>query len=145
LRHGKSLAAALDLVEKHLKNIPDAAETLVAMRRAKTAKSITVLGEGWVAEEALSIGIYCALHNEFDFRSGVLEAVNISGDSDSTGSIAGNILGVINGEKSIPEKWLENLREYRIVSQIADDMHTGFDENQDGHVTDSWWDKYPGF
>ena len=145
LRHGKSLANALDLVEKHLESVPDAAETLAAIRKARTADTISESGEGWVAEEALSIGIYCALHHQWDFKTGVLEAINITGDSDSTGCIAGHILGVLNGEKAIPEKWRKNLREYNIVSQIADDLHTRFEENSAGHVTENWWQKYPGF
>ena len=145
LRHGKSLAAALDLVEKHLKNIPDAAETLAAIRKARTADTILELGEGWVAEEALAIGIYCALRHQWNFKAGVLEAINITGDSDSTGCIAGHILGVLNGEKAIPEKWRKNLQEYNIVSQIADDIHTRFEENSAGHVSENWGQKYPGY
>ena len=145
LRHGKSLAAALDLVEKHLKNIPDAAETLAAIRKARTAYTISELGEGWVAEEALAIGIYCALHHQWNFNAGVLKAINITGDSDSTGCIAGHILGVLNGENAIPEKWRKNLREYNIVSRIANDIHSRFEENSAGHVTENWWQKYPGF
>ena len=145
LRHGKSLAAALDFVEKHLENIPDAAETLAAIRKARTASNIAELGEGWVAEEALAIGIYCALHHQWNFKAGVLKAINITGDSDSTGCITGHILGVLNGEKAIPERWRKNLREYNIVSQIADDLHTQFEENPDGHVTENWWRKYPGY
>ena len=145
LRHGKSLAAALDLVEKHLESVPDAAETLAAIRKARTADTISESGEGWVAEEALSIGIYCALRHQWDFKTGVLEAINITGDSDSSGCITGHILGVLNGEKAIPEKWRKNLREYNIVSQIADDLHTRFEENSVGHVTENWWQKYPGF
>ena len=145
LRHGKSLVNALDLVEKHLESVPDAAETLAAIRKARTADTISESGEGWVAEEALSIGIYCALRHQWDFKTGVLEAINITGDSDSTGCIAGHILGVLNGEKAIPEKWRKNLREYNIVSQIADDLHTRFEENSAGHVTENWWQKYPGF
>ncbi|MFN8027118.1 MAG: ADP-ribosylglycohydrolase family protein [Acidimicrobiia bacterium] len=53
---------------------------------------IEALGAGWVAEEALAIGVYCALVAT-DLRAGLLLAVNHSGDSDSTGSIAGNLLG----------------------------------------------------
>ena len=145
LRHGKSLAAALDLVEKHLKNIPDAAETLAAIRKARTAYTISELGEGWVAEEALAIGIYCALHHQWNFNAGVLKAINITGDSDSTGCIAGHILGVLNGENAIPEKWRKNLREYNIVSRIANDIHSRFEENSAGHVTENWWQKYSGY
>ncbi len=145
LRYGKSLNETLDLVEKHLEKLPDASETLTAIRHSRIADSISELGEGWVAEEALAIGIYCALHYTWDFRAGVLAAVNISGDSDSTGAVAGNILGVINGESAIPEKWRKNLREYDIVSQVADDLCQEIETGEDGHVTERWWNKYPGF
>ena len=37
------------------------------------------------------------------------------------------------------------IREYNIVSQIANDIHTRFEENPAGHVTENWWQKYPGF
>ncbi len=145
LRNGKSLSESLDLLEEFLQKEAGAEETLSAICKARRANDIAELGEGWVAEEALAIGIYCALHNSWDFEKGVIEAINITGDSDSTGAIAGNILGVMNGEKNIPERWLKNLREYNIVSEIADDLHTRFESDADGHVTDSWWQKYPGF
>ena len=145
LHRGKTLTAALEEVKNHLAPLAEAAETLAALRRAERASNIAELGEGWTAEEALAVGVYCALRHREDFKCGVLEAVNITGDSDSTGTIAGHILGVILGEKAIPEKWRTNLREYNIVSRIADDLHTRFEENADGHVTSSWWQKYPGF
>ena len=146
LRRGKTLNESLDLVEEKLQNSThfDTSETLAAIRKARTARNIAELGEGWVAEEALAIGIYCALHHTWNFKAGVLEAINIAGDSDSTGSIAGNILGVLNGENAIPEKWRKNLREYKIVSQIADDLSVQFEASSDGHVTENWWQKYPG-
>ena len=145
LRKGKSLEESLDLTQNHLRKIPEAAETLAAIEHARTAKNIRELGEGWIAEEALAIGIYCALRHEWDFKSGVQEAINITGDSDSTGAVAGNILGILNGEKAIPEKWRTNLREYSIVSQVADDLYQRFEENEEGLATEDWWGKYPGF
>ena len=147
LLSGKSLDEALDLVMVHLDAQPDAAETLAALKKARTAKKVSQIGEGWVAEDALSIGVCCALKHPWDFRAGVLEAVNITGDSDSTGAIAGNILGVINGEKAIPTEWLADLQEYRIVSQVADDLWKSFYEESEGygHAADEWWEKYPGF
>lgn len=142
---GKPLNEALDLVLEFLDRKKEASETADALRKARTAEDISELGEGWVAEEALAIGVYCALKHTWDFRAGVLKAVNITGDSDSTGAITGNILGVINGENGIPSEWLANLREYKIVSQVADDLWIRFEEDEEGHVTDEWWDKYPGF
>ena len=145
LRYGNPLEKSLDLLENHLRRIDDAAETLEFIRKARTAEDISELGDGWVAEEALAIGIFCALKHTWDFEKGVIEAVNIDGDSDSTGAIAGNILGVLNGEKAIPEKWRRTLREYDIVSRIADDLHKKFEKNADGHVSCEWFEKYPGF
>ncbi|GAA3058648.1 hypothetical protein GCM10020000_46790 [Streptomyces olivoverticillatus] len=57
-----------------------------------TPERVQSLGEGWVAEEALAMGLYCALVAE-DVRHGLLLAVNHGGDSDSTGSVCGNLLG----------------------------------------------------
>lgn len=54
--------------------------------------AITVLGEGWVGEEALAIGVYAALKAE-SFMDAIIIAANHDGDSDSTASIAGQIWG----------------------------------------------------
>lgn len=142
---GKPLEEALELVEQHLQTQEGTAETLAALRAARTVRTIAELGEGWVAEEALAISVRCALNHQREFEKGVLEAVNITGDSDSTGAITGNILGLINGEESIPEPWRQNLREYEIVSRIADDLFQKFDgDSQYGDATREWWEKYPG-
>lgn len=62
----------------------------VSRGAAPTAADVEALGGGWIAEEALAIGLYCALVGR-DFAHGVLLAVNHGGDSDSTGAIAGNL------------------------------------------------------
>ena len=82
---------------------------------------VEMLGRGWVADEALAIGLYCALVAR-DFRHGVLLAVNHSGDSDSTASICGNLLGALLGEEAIPEQWLDDLEARTIIEQLADDL-----------------------
>ena len=147
LMEGKTLELSLDLVERRLACEKDSEETLAAIRKARTAKDIAELGEGWIAEEALAVAIFCALRHSDDFKAGVLEAINITGDSDTTGSMTGNILGLLNGEKAIPENWRKNLREYAIVSQVADDLHQRY-EYEDGDTrcpSRKWWAKYPGF
>jgi len=66
-------------------------------------------GGGWTGETALSIALFCALCHPDDFRAGVLAAVNHGGDSDSTGAIAGNILGAKLGKAAIPREWISGL------------------------------------
>jgi len=82
---------------------------------------VGTLGRGWIAEEALAIGLYCALVAR-DFRYGVLLAINHSGDSDSTGSICGNLLGALLGDEAIPKQWLDGLEARDIIERLADDL-----------------------
>ena len=72
--------------------------------------NIRKLGEGWVAEETLAIALYCALRYENDFSSCIIAAVNHDGDSDSTGAVAGNIVGALCGYEAMDEKWKTNLQ-----------------------------------
>lgn len=101
------------------------------------------LGGAWVAEEALAISLLCAICHENDFEKGVIAAVNHSGDSDSTGAITGNILGLINGLDGIPLKWQCNLQSAAIVLEIAEDLAIGVKGNS-YEQDDDWWKKYPG-
>jgi ADP-ribosylglycohydrolase len=85
-------------------------------------RNIEALGKGWVAEEALAIGIYAALTFQSSFDEGVRLAVNHGGDSDSTGSIAGNLLGTLLGEEALPGKLLADLELSGVIAQVADDI-----------------------
>ena len=102
-----------------------------------SSKSVESLGGGWIAEEALAIGIYCALSAGEDFAKGVLLAVNHSGDSDSTGSITGNILGALFGQQAISDKWVSNLEMHDVISEVGLDLFTAFEG------TENWLKKYP--
>ena len=82
------------------------------------------LGEGWIAEEALAVGLYSVLATSGTspadhFRNAIAVAINHSGDSDSTGSIAGNILGAFYGEECLPGDWLEALEAPGVIRGMA--------------------------
>ena len=85
-------------------------------------EAIESIGAGWVAEEALAIGLYCALVAGDDFRQSLLLAVNHSGDSDSTGSITGNIVGARYGTEVIPNEWLSDLEMKDVIEEVATDL-----------------------
>ncbi|CAN5686619.1 hypothetical protein BH11ARM2_BH11ARM2_09770 [soil metagenome] len=143
----KTLAQA---VAATLDEIADHREIVGWMRRAADLASSDVpadraiesLGEGWVAEEALAIGIFCALRAE-NMKEALILAVNHSGDSDSTGSIAGQLLGASLGEEAIPRHWLETLELRETIERLADDLYSWF-HNQGVHNRDEWWQLYPG-
>ena len=106
-------------------------------------ESISELGEGWVAEEAFAIAIYSCLKYKDSFEDTVVCAVNHDGDSDSTGSIAGNIIGASLGLKNIPNYYLEDLELKDTILEIAHDLSIEipvdeFSSNND----EEWLDKY---
>jgi ADP-ribosylglycohydrolase len=82
-----------------------AAQGEPSAEKVESLARVTPPSPGWVAEEALAVGLYCALAAP-DMRSALRLAVTHSGDSDSTGSICGNLLGARDGERAIPADWL---------------------------------------
>ena len=153
---GAPLSKAIDAVLPLLIAQPGHEETLhsielarrLASNRPNDADALAQLGEGWIAEEALAIALYCAMSVQ-DFQSGVILAVNHSGDSDSTGSIAGQLLGAIHGVQAIPESWLKPLELRSVIQEMADDLATLKDwDLESGHSTneaDYYIKKYPGW
>ncbi len=97
------------------------------------------LGEGWVAEEALGIALYCALKYSDDFSAAMIAAVNHKGDSDSTGAIAGNIVGALVGYDAIDEKWKKDLELHDVILEIADDLYKANQINE--CVKNPAWEK----
>lgn len=84
--------------------------------------AIRELGEGWVGDEAIAIAIFSVMRHIENFEDCVVCAVNHDGDSDSTGAIAGNIIGAILGYSCIPDYYLENLEIEPIFVSAADDL-----------------------
>ena len=146
LLDGEPIGSALDAATAELIERPGHGECLDAVERARqlalagdpTAEKLESLGQGWVAEEALAMSVYCALVAE-DFRHGVTLAVNHSGDSDSTGAITGNLLGLISASGELPQEWLAELELRAEIEQLAADLTSGPDDPGRS------WERYPGW
>jgi ADP-ribosylglycohydrolase len=139
---GDSLDSAAAAVLAEVRALKDVAPELPERLEAAIALSesgvlppeelVRQLGEGWVAEEAFAVGLYAVLATApradaglppaGHFRAAVSLAVNHSGDSDSTGSIAGNILGAFYGEQCLPTEWLSALEAPEIIRGMADQL-----------------------
>jgi ADP-ribosyl-[dinitrogen reductase] hydrolase len=148
LLRGEPLRRALDAANSELRRHSGHDETaraidaaqMLAARGRPSPEQLESLGGGWVAEEALSIAICCALVAT-DLRDGLLLAINHSGDSDSTGSIAGNLLGVQFGVGAIPDSWLQRLELREAIERLAIDL----DAVASGALAlPEAWDAYPG-
>ena len=97
-------------------------------------QAIMQLGEGWTAEEAWAISLYCVIRHIDNMKEAIIAAVNHDGDSDSTGSITGNIMGAIYGYEAIKrerlfcpygKKFEDTIELHNIILALADDLYTG--------------------
>ncbi|MQA27126.1 MAG: ADP-ribosylglycohydrolase family protein [Micromonosporaceae bacterium] len=98
------------------------ATTDAARHRPGEPDVLVTLGEGWVAEEALAIAVYAALSHPADVVAALRLAVEHGGDSDSTGAIAGNILGAASGVAALPRDWLARVELAELIATVADDL-----------------------
>ena len=136
---GMSLDEAFDAADNVLATWHDAETTFAAVRRARKLgerglprpEAIETLGGGWVGEEALAIAVACVVGALQDaagdparaFRPALLAAVNHSGDSDSTGALAGAILGALGGVAVLPTDWLAELELRDVIERMAEDTY----------------------
>ncbi|MCL2153676.1 MAG: ADP-ribosylglycohydrolase family protein, partial [Oscillospiraceae bacterium] len=126
-----------DIITKAIELSNNSTDTVIA---------IAELGEGWVAEEALAIAVYCALKNKSDFSQAIIDAVNHNGDSDSTGAITGNIIGAYLGYNNIPKNLVEDLELKDVILEIAKDLVSmvPVSEYGDNNTEEAkiWFEKY---
>ncbi len=147
ISEGNDLSKSLELVIERLKTENDSEECIHKIQEAITLsynnephfENVKKIGEGWIAEEALAIGIYCSLSYPRDIKKALTISILHSGDSDSTGSITGNIVGAMVGFNNLPADILEKLELREVIKDLCNDLSKVHED------TDVWWDKYPGY
>ena len=143
-----------DADKRYLKEL-----TMKAVQLAHTdiadADAIRQLGEGWVAEETWAIALYCAIRHIDSVEDAIIASVNHDGDSDSTGSVCGNIMGAIYGYEHIKERNIfcpegknfeDTLELSEIILALADDLSTGCIISKYGPIDTpekrQWYERY---
>jgi ADP-ribosyl-[dinitrogen reductase] hydrolase len=53
----------------------------------------------------------------------VIAAVNLGGDSDTIGAVAGQLAGALYGASAIPPRWREGLHEGERIAALAKRLH----------------------
>ena len=77
------------------------------------------IGEGWVAEEAVLVALYCFLQHPQDYLAAIRLAANTSGDSDSLACITGGISGAYLGEQALPSAWVARIEKAAYLGDVA--------------------------
>lgn len=131
LVQGKSMNESVDNSIEILKKYKGNERTLDLLEKAKIYAASTMsvkdaikkLGEGWYGDEAIAISVYCSLKYQNNFMQGLVASVNHDGDSDSTGAITGNILGIYLGKDNIPKNWIDKVELSREIKHLANQIY----------------------
>jgi ADP-ribosyl-[dinitrogen reductase] hydrolase len=138
---GMSLMEAMDGADELLARERGHKEIAAVVARVRAMASqgppsmaaIEKLGGGWVGEEALGIALICAVTCQGSSPEAVADAlwrsVAHGGDSDSAGSLTGNLLGAMHGMEALPPAWLDDLQLRAIVDRIACDMRAAMKDD----------------
>jgi ADP-ribosylglycohydrolase/protein-tyrosine phosphatase len=138
LMEGHEIEDAAGNALELLKNHDGAGETIgridqaLALAGAGSAAGQRIpaaLGEGWVGEEALGIGLYAALVGG-SFSDVIRLAANHDGDSDSTAAIAAQIHGARHGIADLPNAWIRRLDVLEPLLFLAHDLAALADEDR---------------
>lgn len=73
---------------------------------------------GGYVVHTLEAALWCCARAE-GFQDAVLAAVNLGGDTDTTGAVAGGLAGVLFGRSAIPEAWVRALARGDEVEELA--------------------------
>jgi ADP-ribosylglycohydrolase len=93
-------------------------EKVLSLRLASLAER-DISSTGYVVD-TLTAAIWCLLTSK-NYRETVLKAVNLGGDTDTTGIVAGGLAGIHDGLAAMPENW-------RTAMARAGDLKTLFEQ-----------------
>lgn len=101
---------------------PEIAAVLAGSYRTKKREEISAEG---LAHTCLEAALWAFYHTD-TFNDGVLLAVNLGEDSDTTGAVFGQLAGAYYGIESIKEQWRENLWDQSLIKTLAQKLYEHF-------------------
>ncbi|NQO47333.1 ADP-ribosylglycohydrolase family protein, partial [Streptococcus suis] len=77
--------------------------------------SSEIASTGYVVDTLKAV-IWCVGTTD-SFKSAVLKAVNLGGDTDTIGAITGTLAGALYKIESIPEEWIQKLANKSLIDE----------------------------
>ncbi|CAF1353634.1 unnamed protein product, partial [Didymodactylos carnosus] len=77
-----------------------------------------IRGKGYIIS-AMEAALWAFWSDEGSFERGVLQAINLGDDTDTTAAIYGQLAGAFYGAKAIPQKWLGQLYARDFIESLA--------------------------
>ena len=103
----RSLMSGMSVEEAVQENLSDAVE-FARLGELDSMGEDEISSGGYVVH-TLEAALWSLLHSG-SYREGVLRAVNLGGDADTTACVAGGLAGIVYGFDGIPGEWVDALR-----------------------------------
>jgi ADP-ribosyl-[dinitrogen reductase] hydrolase len=71
--------------------------------------------------ECLEAAAWCCIHTD-DLEQALVNTVNLAGEADTMGAVAGGIAGAHWGRAAIPQRWLDRLHQRRRLTMAAEQL-----------------------
>jgi ADP-ribosyl-[dinitrogen reductase] hydrolase len=93
-----------------------------------------IRGKGYVLD-SLEAALWAFYNDGDSFENGVLAAVNIGDDTDTTAAIYGELAGAVYGIQRIPDRWIKQLFEAKFIMIVAKGLYVYGKRLNDGQQT----------
>ncbi len=80
-----------------------------------------IYSSGYVVD-TLEASLFCFLKCD-SYENAVLKAVNLGGDTDTTGAVTGGLAGIYYGFSNIPERWVESIARKDEIILLAERLN----------------------
>jgi ADP-ribosylglycohydrolase len=81
----------------------------------------SIRSTGYVVD-TLEAGLWSFLNNN-SYVGTVLTAVNLGGDTDTTGAVAGGLAGIYYGYENIPENWVNSIARKQDIIELSEKLY----------------------
>ena len=92
--------------------------TVAVIDKFAKLKDHNIKSTGYVVY-SLEAALWCLLTTG-NYAECVLKAVNLGGDTDTIGAIAGGLAGLYYGIDNIPEDWRKTLIRYEVIEKMCE-------------------------
>ena len=77
-----------------------------------------IRGKGYIVN-ALEAALWAFYYDKGSFEKGVLDAVNLGDDTDTTAAIYGQLAGAVYGIRALPERWVTQIYAKRFILNLS--------------------------
>lgn len=81
----------------------------------------SIKSSGYVVD-SLEACLWCFLNND-SYRDTVITAVNLGGDTDTIGALAGGLAGIYYGYESIPKEWIRRIAKADEIIKLGERLY----------------------